>query len=200
MNTVNTHYPEYSVMDMSDEWDKHTLEVVEKRLGPFSEYKFINKKEASYLAMMAQHLIYDDRQEIIAWIVHHIDQSLAEVIGEAQRKVNTPQEQQLVRDGLLALDHVSRLSYAKEFGDLDKKQQFEILAALDQGKTPQIPEWSEIPPKELFNKILGLVTEAYYAHPVIWSEIGYGGPVYPMRYVRIEYGLTDPWEAKLDGK
>lgn len=200
MNTVNTHYPEYSVMEMSDEWDEHTRIIVEKRLGPFPKYKFINEKEARYLAIIAEHLIYDDRKEIQQWIVHHIDQSLAEVIGEAQRKVNTPPEQQLIREGLLALDHVSKLTYAKEFGDLDKKQQFNILAALDKGKTAQIPEWSQIPQKELFKKILGLVSEAYYSHPVIWSEIGYGGPVYPMSYVRIEYGLTDPWEAKLDGK
>lgn len=200
MNTVDTHYPEYSVMDMADEWDEHTREVVEKRLGPFPKYKFIKEKEARYLAIIAEHLINDDRKEILHWIVHHIDQSLAEIIGEAQRKVNTPPEQQLIREGLLALDHVSRLSFANEFGELDKKQQFEILAALDKGKTPQIPEWSKIPPKELFNKILGLVSEAYYSHPVIWSEIGYGGPVYPMSYVRIEYGVTDPWEAKLDGK
>ncbi len=200
MNTVDTHYPHYDVMAMVDEWDPHTKEIVRKRLGPFPEYKFLTEKEARYLALIAQHIVYDDRKEILDWIVHHFDQKLQSVIGEDQRKAGTPPEQVLIREGLKALDHVSKLSYAREFGDLDAGPQFQILSDLDKGKAPQIPEWAEIPQKELFKKLAGVIVAAYYSHPQIWSEIGYGGPMYPRSYVRIEFGLTDPWEARMDGK
>ncbi len=38
INTVNSHYPNYDVMVIVDEWDSHTKEIVKKRLGPFPEY------------------------------------------------------------------------------------------------------------------------------------------------------------------
>lgn len=200
MEIVSSHYPTYDVLAREDEWDSHTKEIVKKRLGPFPSYKFLSDKEGHTLHLIAKHLVYDNRKEIFDFVVHHIDQTLNEVIGEAQRKINTPPEKLLIREGLKALDHVAKLTHAKDFEEIDEKEQFALLAALDKGKAPQIPEWSEIPQKELFNKLLNLITEAYYSHPVIWSEIGYGGPVYPQSYVRVEFGLTDPWEAKLDGK
>ncbi|WP_369127188.1 hypothetical protein [Paenibacillus antri] len=40
-----------------------------------------------------------------------------------------------------------------------------------------------------------MTLEAYYSHPAVWSEIGYGGPAYPRGYVRTQLGQLDPWEA-----
>jgi hypothetical protein len=54
----------------------------------------------------------------------------------------------------------------------------------------------QIPAKELFYKLLTESVAAYYSHPTVWSEIGYAGPAYPRGYVRTEWGITDPWEAK----
>lgn len=200
MNRVDTHYPDYNVMALSEEWDSHTKEIVKKRLGPFPEYKFLTEKEAEYLKIIARHIVYDYREDIIEWVVHYFDQKLQSPIGEGQRKEKVPAEQELIRKGLMALEHLSRLSYGKEFGQLEVAQQFQILASLQKGQAARIPEWSQVPQKELFNKLAGEIAAAFYSHPQIWSEIGYGGPVYPKSYVRIEFGLIDPWEAKLSGK
>ncbi len=200
MSDMVTYYPDYDVMDQAEEWDSHTKEIVKKRLGPFPRFRVLNTKEVDRLTAIAKHITYDDREEIIAWVVHHIDEKLDSPIGEGQRKKNTPMQRQLISDGLKALDHVAKLTHAKEFLGLDEKDQFEILAALQLGQCAQIPEWGRLPQKDLFKKLATLITEAYYSHPVVWSEIGYGGPVYPRSYVRIEFGLTDPWEAKRHGK
>ena len=38
--------------------------------------------------------------------------------------------------------------------------------------------------------------EAYYAHPWVWDEIGFGGPAgYPRAYIRLENGAPEPWES-----
>jgi len=51
-------------------------------------------------------------------------------------------------------------------------------------------------PADFFKQLLHDTVSAYYSHPLVWSDIGYGGPAYPRGYVRVEKGLTDPWEAK----
>ena len=38
--------------------------------------------------------------------------------------------------------------------------------------------------------------QAYYAHPLAWDEIGFGGPAYPRAYMRLERGEPEPWEVK----
>ncbi len=38
--------------------------------------------------------------------------------------------------------------------------------------------------------------EAYYAHPLSWDEIGFGGPAYPRGYMRLERGEPEPWEVE----
>lgn len=196
MVAVKTHYPGYNVLDRLDEWDAHTREIVRKRLGPFPEPKFLSPLEARILAMIAAHITYDDRQDILNWVVHHFDSKLSAETGEDQRKVGTPPERVLVRDGLRAIDQAARVAYGKGFTQLDTDRQFKILAALQHGKAPEVPQWSLLPQKELFAKLASVIVSAYYSHPKVWSEIGYGGPMYPGIYLRIERGLTDHWEAK----
>jgi len=109
-------------------------------------------------------------------------------------------ERQFIIDGLKALQHLAKNNYRRDFTALTENEQFDLISKLQKGKNDQIPEWQNIPQKALFRKLVGLIVEAYYSHPTIWSEIGYGGPVYPDVYVRVELGLTDPWEAKRVGE
>jgi hypothetical protein len=77
--------------------------------------------------------------------------------------------------------------------------QLAILEQLNKGKLDST-EWTIKLQKALFKKILSLAVDAYYSHPLIWSEIGYGGPAYPRGYVRAEIGNLDPWEAQPERK
>lgn len=195
-----THYPDYDVLKYLDEWDSHTKEIVRRRIGPFSESVFFSDREVKILTAIISNLVYDNRHEISEWIIHHLDQKMISEIGESERKKGIPPEKILIREGLRAIDHVARLRHDKNFMEIDETKQFQILADLQLGKADQIPEWSRIPQKDLFKKLSTEIVDAYYSHPTIWSEIGYGGPAYPRGYFRTEFGLTDPWEAKRDGK
>lgn len=197
---LTTHYPDYDVLNLVDEWDSHTKEIVLKRLGPFSSPEYFSEWETVILKTVIQNLVFDDRSEIIDWIIFHLDKKMISNIGEDQRKKDLPPANILIREGLSAIDHVSRNKFGRGFAELDEDRQFEIVSGLQLGQLPQIPEWSRIPQKDLFKKLLMEIVSAYYSHPEVWSEIGYGGPAYPRGYVRIEYGLTDPWEARRDGK
>jgi hypothetical protein len=187
-------------MSLADEWDAHSKEIVDKRLGPFPNPKLLNQIEARTVRIIASHLIYDNRDQVLDYIVHHVDNKLTTETGESQRKVDTPKEQDLIRNGLKALDLLAQDLHQLPFADVDVNAQLNMLEMLQQGQVPQITDWSLCPPKGLFKKLLAIIIDAYYSHPIIWSEIGYGGPAYPRGYVRVELGLTDPWEAKKDGE
>lgn len=196
METVQTHYPRYDVMALQDEWDTHTREVVQKRLGTFPQAKFLSESEREMLALIAGHLAYDNRNQILEWVLFHIDQRLSDEIGESQRRPEIPPEKILVREGLKFIDKTARQRHKKNFAQAGTQEQFQILAGLQTGRLTGEAGWPQIQQKELFKKLAELVIGAYYSHPVVWSEIGYGGPAYPRGYVRIEFGLADPWEAQ----
>ncbi|MCK9918131.1 gluconate 2-dehydrogenase subunit 3 family protein, partial [Microbacteriaceae bacterium K1510] len=71
---------------------------------------------------------------------------------------------------------------------------------IEQQKVGVSEIWAKVPQKDFFTRMLYDIVSAYYSHPLVWSDIGYGGPAYPRGYVRVEKGLVDPWEAKQDGK
>lgn len=196
MEERRTRYPGFNVLSQVKQWDPHTREIVLKRLGPLQSLKYLTPDEATMLKTIASHIVYDNREEILKYIVHHLDQTLSSNIGESERRPKVPPAKDLIRQGLTALNKVAQKMAQKPFTWLDSATQFKIIAALQTETVESISDWSRIPPKELFKKLAGMITKAYYSHPTIWSEIGYAGPAYPRGYVRVESGLTDPWEAK----
>lgn len=188
-------YPDYDVLSLQDEWDDHTRSIVIKRLGPF-RLTLLSEWEQEMIKVIASHLAYDERDEVLTWVAAHVDQALAQPFGESQRKPNTPPRRTLIRDGLKALDNWAKSTHYKAFLHIKPDQQLQILRSLELGSLAQENTWDTVLQKELFQKLLGLIISAYYSHPWVWSDIGYGGPAYPRGYVRVELGLTDPWEPK----
>ncbi len=198
MQENRTRYPSYNMLNEKEHWDEHTREIVLKRLGPFDKNKFLTDHEAEMILAIARHIVYDERKEILNYVVHHLDSALASPIGEDQRKTGTPPRDILIRRGLKAIDKLSEKKLGASFLEIDITEQLTLLEELDKGKAMPLSEWQKIPQKELFKKLATEIVSAYYSHPVVWSEIGYGGPAYPRGYVRVERYLTDPWEAKRD--
>ncbi len=190
------HYPDYDVMREAEAWDPHTRGIVEGRLGPFPPPSFLTDEESRLAGEAAAVLMDDMRPELAAYVVHELDRRLRSNIGEEQRKPDCPPESVLLRRGLAALAAGSRQEYGHDFSDLTLAQRQALLGRLERGELPGGGPWQGLPQQEFFQKLLGLAVRAYYSHPAVWSEIGYGGPAYPRGYVRSELGLTDPWEAK----
>lgn len=188
-------YPDYDVLAHKDEWDENTRQVVLSRLGPF-QYKLLSGWELEMVQTVAGHLTYENRPEILAWIAAHVDHELSQAQGEGQRQPEVPPQKDLVLRGLKALESWAEELYKKGFLELNVQEQLQILQSLQLGKLQVAGEWNAALQKALFKKLVGLAVDAYYSHPWVWSEIGYGGPAYPRGYVRIELGVTDPWEPR----
>jgi hypothetical protein len=202
MPEYELHYPRFDVLREEAHWDPHTREIVTKRVKTesFYPYQFLTQPEGDTLFRLCAILLDDDRSPVLSYIVHHFDSTLQSGIGESQRKMGVPKQSTLIRDGLALLDQVCNEQYGKMFISLEEPDQQHVVHQLIQGNLDLISGAHQVPVQDWVDKILTEAVAAYYSHPTVWSEIGYAGPAYPRGYVRSELGLTDPWEARRDGK
>lgn len=189
-------------MDEKNHWDPHTHEIVSKReeTQTFYPFQYLTEQEANTLTQLCSILLGDDRYSVIVYVVHHFDSTLKANIGESQRKVSVPKQSILIRDGLSLLNQACTETYGSSFNELKDETKKEVINELILGNLSLQTSQKNIPVKDFMQKVLNEATAAYYSHPIIWSEIGYAGPAYPRGYVRTEFGLTDPWEAKKNDK
>jgi Gluconate 2-dehydrogenase subunit 3 len=183
-------------MEQKDHWDAHTRGIVEGRLQQSDTYQSLNKQEVKTLQHLCEVILDDSRVEVLSYVVHYFDTKLSSNIGEAQRKKGLPRESDLIRKGLQALDGFCNAMYGNTFDLLEEKIRQGIVDQLCRGQFHLEAGGLKIPTQDFFSKILTESVSAYYSHPTVWSDIGYAGPAYPRGYVRSEWGLTDPWEAK----
>jgi hypothetical protein len=195
-----SHYPAYDVWDQHGEWDPHTRQIVGKRRAPQVAHRFFTREEAMLVETLASVLVDEHRLEVLTYVTQHLDESVASPIGEAQRKAGVPPKQELYRLGLIGVNEVSHAKFGADFVALNREQQVAVATDLESGAVPPSATWERLSPQDFFKKLLHDAVSAYYSHPLVWSDIGYGGPAYPRGYVRVEKGLVDPWEAKTDGK
>jgi len=192
-------YPSYNVMDQQNHWDEHTRSIVNARLIRERNYQFLSYPEAEQIRAAAEALCGDDRSPIIQYVVCHIDESLAKPIGEGDRKAGLPQAGELVRQGLKLLNAAAVRRFQGTFISIGTDSQALLLDEISRGYGKPADLWQGFDQIAFFKKLLRLSLDAYYSHPTVWSEIGYGGPAYPRGYVRAHLNQYDPWEAQPNG-
>jgi hypothetical protein len=173
---IESRYPGFDVMVLKDEWDEHTRHVIDQRMRPPAAPRFFTVGEAGALRAACARLLAETDGWLLDKVVEHIDSRLAGGSGEGYRPEEQPPEAAFWRAG------VGRLG--EGFAGAPPEQQDQRLKALQQ----------EDPP--FFKALLKEAMTGYCSLPPVWSFMGYGGPAFPRGYVRIELGLTDPWEAK----
>ncbi len=191
-----SHYPAYDVMHQQDHWDDHTQTIVTARIIREKEYRFFTALELEIMRKLCPLLVHDRRGDILTYVLCYIDEKLYEDKGEGERKVQVMPEAQLVREGLSRLNKAAVALYEHAYVELEEHQQKLFIEDLSFNRANPAHIWEGYPQKDGFLKLLGLTLDAYYSHPKVWSDIGYGGPAYPRGYIRTTIGQLDPWEAQ----
>jgi hypothetical protein len=196
-----TRYPGYNVLDKwsSPDWDDQTRRAVRKRLEEVPPIRFFNEQEARTLAAVAERIIpQPDRSEtekilIVPWI----DEKLYEDSRDGYRYEELPPQREAWRLGLNGIDETARALFdGRSFVALDALSQDVVLTHIARGDAPGAA-WKEMPAARFFKSVLSItIVKIYYAHPLAWNEIGYGGPSSPRGHVRKWEGGVDPWEAR----
>ena len=193
-NRPHERYPGYDVMKkrFSPSWNEQTRSVIERRLTSCDAPRFFTPDEFATVGAVAARIVPHSGAIPVAALV---DRKLHDGITDGYRATGMPREREAWRLGLKAIDAEAGLAYGLRFLVLQQDQQDLLLHRMAKGELGA-HEWGSMKPRDFFEKRLAQdIVLAYYAHPVAWSEIGWGGPASPRGYVRLGFNDRDPWEA-----
>ena len=192
------YYPGYSTLSQQKYWDAHTREVVLERVKHVPPIRFFTADEALLMEAVANCILpQDDRDENFKIpITNYIDDRLYSDRMPGYRYDDMPPDPEAHRMGLRAIDETAMTIYSKHFVDLERIQQDFIMKSLHDGKKLAAKHiWSRMNVERFWSLLVQDCVAAYYAHPLAWDEIGFGGPAYPRGYMRLENGEPEPWEV-----
>ncbi|HZV04164.1 MAG TPA: gluconate 2-dehydrogenase subunit 3 family protein [Gemmataceae bacterium] len=190
-------YPDYDVLSKREgpSWNEKTREVIARRLSLGGGPKFFTPEEFETLEQVAARIVPQPQGRPPIPVAALVDDKLHLGKSDGYRNAGLPRERDAWRIGLKALDAESEKIYAARFSQLPAERQDELLTRMANGELND-PAWEGMASNLFFHKRMAIdVIYAYYAHPIAWSEIGWGGPASPRGYVRMGYDERDPWEA-----
>jgi hypothetical protein len=194
---MREHYPGYDVLAKrhTPSWNEKTRRVIDERLALPREPRYLSQAEWLVLEAICERIVPQPRTRPPVPLAAMIDAKLFENRGDGYRDHRLPPLREAWRRGLHAIDAEARRRYGVGFAALDAAEQDALLRAIQQGRLPD-GGWGGMPPAIFFAKrLLPDIVTLYYAHPIAWNEIGFGGPASPRGYVRMDFDRRDPWEA-----
>jgi Gluconate 2-dehydrogenase subunit 3 len=191
------YYPGYSTLSQQDTWDEATRNVVLKRVNENPPLRFFTLEEAVLMQAVIDCILpQDDRdQDHRISILRQIDERLFSGRIDGYRFENMPPDGEAHRLGLLAIEEIAQHLFQQSFVALTSRQREEVMLTIHDGNPPAGHTiWQQMSVTHYWMLLLQDCVEAYYAHPYVWDEIGFGGPAYPRGYMRLTHGLPEPWE------
>ena len=194
---MTDRYPGYDVLSKrgSPSWNDATRQVIDRRLAIAREPRFFSASEWRILAAVCERIMPQPPDRPPVPLAAFVDQKMADGALDGYRYATLPPQGEAWRRGLAALDEASHAEHGRGFADLTAEAQDGLLRRMQCGDLTR-PAWGGMPCQQFFaHRIIPDITHAYYAHPVAWNEIGFGGPASPRGYVRMGLDRRDPWEA-----
>lgn len=190
-------FPGYDVLSkrQGPSWNEKTREVISRRLSIGSEPKFFTAEEFLTVLAVASRIVPQPPTRTPIPVAALVDLKLHLAQSDGYRLVGTPRDTEAWRLGLRAIDTEAEASFGARFHKLPDQEKDLLLARMQKGEL-RGAAWAGMASDSFFKMRLARdIVFAYYAHPVAWSEIGWGGPASPRGYVRMDYDERDPWEA-----
>ena len=195
--TETDRYPGYDVMtkQWSMSWNEITRDVVQRRLAVPREPRFFTATEWQTLSAVCDRIMPQPAGREPIPLPAYVDAKITEKHTDGYRYASLPHQGEAWQRGLAALDAEAEQAHGGRFHTLSGADQDALLHKMQNGELKS-DAWGGMPCKPFFeHRVIADVTHAYYAHPLAWSEIGFGGPASPRGYVRMGLDRRDPWEA-----
>jgi hypothetical protein len=194
---MSEHFPDYDVLAKrhTPSWNEKTRQVIDERLALPREPRYLSQEEWLILEAICGRIVPQPLTRPPVPLAAMVDAKLFEKRGDGYRDYRLPPLREAWQRGLRAIDAEARRRHNVGFPELDVVEQDAMLQAAQQGMLPD-GGWDGMPPEIFFAKrLLPDIVTLYYAHPIAWNEIGFGGPASPRGYVRMGFDRRDPWEA-----
>jgi Gluconate 2-dehydrogenase subunit 3 len=190
-------YPGYDVLAKrhTPSWNDATRRVIDQRLAMPREPHFFTEEEWLTLTAVCDRIVPQPKHRPPVPVAAMVDHKMAVNQTDGYRDARLPKIQDAWRHGLAALDTEARTRHGGRFHTISIAEQQALLTSMQQGELND-RAWDGMPCKLFFaQRMVHDIVAAYYAHPVAWNEIGFGGPASPRGYVRMGFDRHDPWEA-----
>ena len=194
---MTDRYPGYDVMtkQSSPSWNEITRKVVQARLSVPREPRFFSADEWQTLTAVCGRIMPQPAGRVEIPLPAYVDAKITEKHMDGYRYAALPHQGEAWKRGLAALDQEAQDAHGGRFHTLPPDAQDALLHWMQAGELKS-PAWGDMPCKPFFeHRVIADITHAYYAHPIAWNEIGFGGPASPRGYVRMGLNRRDPWEA-----
>jgi hypothetical protein len=194
---MHGRYPDYDVLEEQDHWDEVTRKLVLDRIGNVPALQFFDSAEAETLGALVDVLLAQDDEPRIP-VLAFVDEKLSKGNFDGYQYFDMPDDRETWRLVARALDEEARARGAARFALLPERHQIELCHLFSRGCLGG-GSWSRLNVKRAFQIVMRDCSQAYYAHPWSWNEIGFGGPAYPRGYAvfgSAHLDDTEPWEGK----
>jgi gluconate 2-dehydrogenase subunit 3-like protein len=129
-----------------------------------------------------------------------VDQKLAQGRSDGYQYFDMPEDAETWRIVARGLDEAARAEASPSFADAAIDVQEHICHRFSKGQLHG-GVWSRLNVARAWSLVLRYATQAFYAHPWSWNEIGFGGPAYPRGYSRfgsphLDTAERETWEGE----
>ncbi len=186
-------FPGFDVLDQVHTWDDVTAGVVLARLTLPNMLSFFTPEEVAVAQPMLDLLLAQDCEPRVP-VLPLIDSRLATGETDGWHYDDMPEDGQAWRDTLAHLDKDAYRHHGIGYAELTSAEQARLLqnvADLADGGG----SWRGLTASHVWSLWTRYANAAFYSHPWVWNEIGFGGPAYPRGYLNPGINAREKWET-----
>lgn len=183
----------YDVLRQAKYWDPVTAKVVVERTRQKRALAFFSAQEGEVCRALLD-LVLANHGEPQVPVLEMVDQRLFEGETDGWRYEDMPEDGEAWHRSLRHLDEDANEAFGAGFASCTTNQQGRLVQGVQDAET-----WHGLPGKHVWSLWTRYACAAFYAHPWVWNEIGFGGPAYPRGYKVLHPGWREPWEVEERG-
>jgi hypothetical protein len=190
-------YPDYDVLSQVGHWDAETREVVLARVNDVPEIRFFDEAEVRTLRAFCDVVTAQDAEPRIP-VLNFVDDKLASGRRDGYQYFDLPDDDEVWRRVAVGLDAAARERSFDSIAEAPLEAQVWVVHRFSHGELHG-GVWDSLNVSRAWTIVIRDVTQAFYAHPWSWNEIGFGGPAYPRGYAAFgspELGEVEHWEER----
>jgi hypothetical protein len=191
---MHGRYPDFDVLEQAAHWDDATREVVLGRVDRVPPIRFFSEAETATLTMFCDDVLAQDSEPRVP-VLAFVDEKLHSGRLDGFQYAGMPDDRDTWRLVARGLDEAARRDGGDSYAHAPEGRRSDILDAFAAGKL-EGGAWDEVDGPRAWGVVMRAVLSAFYSHPWVWNEIGFGGPAYPRGYARMGVGLDEAWEGR----
>jgi len=188
-------FPGFDVMAQEKHWDTATRSALHARLHGQPAVRFFTQLEEATAKCLLDRLVGQRAEpgDETVDLARMVDTRLAENQTDGWHYDTMPRDSEAWRATLGALNDDAHDRFGRDFAECELDDQRDLLETV---RTWGEDRWHGLPPAQVWSLWTRYAATAFYSHPAVWNEIGFGGPAYPRGYKALGIDKREPYEVE----